>query len=261
MSVRGKMKKCENSFRCIVFDIDGTIVKPVSSWRYIHEKLGNWDVLAHRYQDMFLAGKISYEKFCSLDAQHWKGMSESSISDFFKKVPYSKNAKKTLLKLKKMGFRMIALSTGLQYIPDRINDEIGFDIIISNRLLSRNGILTGKVRINIYHGEKGKILRSILKKMKITPHQVICVGDSDGDIPMAKICGFSIAFNSKSQKLNEISDYVCSGDDFSEILEVIKSLNNCSITQCCQWRRQAASSLHKPCRRKSVYIHNRHFSE
>jgi len=38
------MKK--KKFKMIVFDIDGTITRHISSWRLIHEKLGLWDVLA-----------------------------------------------------------------------------------------------------------------------------------------------------------------------------------------------------------------------
>lgn len=217
------MKTVENTkFVAIVFDIDGTVVKPVSSWRYIHERLGNWNVLAHKYQDMFLKGKISYKQFCKLDAEHWKGMHEYYIARLFRRVPYSKNAKKSLLKLKRMKLRLIALSTGLQYLPERLKKEIGFEIIVSNRLISKNGILTGGVKINISHGEKGKVLKKILKKLKIHSQQVICVGDSDGDIPMAKICGLSIAFNSKSPQLNSIVDYVCVSNDFSEVYRFIK---------------------------------------
>ncbi len=213
-------------FVCVAFDIDGTIVKPLSSWRYIHEKLGNWDVLAKKYQEMFLAGRISYRKFCELDAACWKGLSESFISSLFDDVPYSKNAKKGLLELKRMGFVLIAISTGLQYIPDKIEKEIGFDFVISNRLVSKNGILTGGVEINISHGEKGKVLRKILKDMKISPHQTICVGDSDGDISMAKVCGYSIAFNSVSERLNGSVDYVCRSDDFMEIVRIVRKISS-----------------------------------
>ena len=208
----------------IAIDIDGTIVQPVSSWRYIHEKLGKWDVLAYRYQDMFLAGKITYRQFCKLDAAHWKGIPEKKISSLFKNVPYTRNAKRCLLKLKDMGFQLIALSTGLQYIPEKLQDEIGFKIVVSNRLLSRRGILTGGVKINISHGEKGIVLRKILKKLNLSSDQVICVGDSDGDIPMAKMCGFSIAFNSSSQKLNKVVDFVCESQNFIEVLSVIEKL-------------------------------------
>ncbi|MCK4249717.1 MAG: phosphoserine phosphatase, partial [Candidatus Omnitrophica bacterium] len=66
-------------YKLIIFDIDGTITEHVSSWRYIHEKLDLWDVLACKYQEQFLAGRISYKKFCELDAAHWKGLSEKKI--------------------------------------------------------------------------------------------------------------------------------------------------------------------------------------
>lgn len=61
-------------YKLIIFDIDGTITRHISSWRYIHEKLHLWSHRAFRYQEDFFAGKISYRKFCLLDAAHWKGM-------------------------------------------------------------------------------------------------------------------------------------------------------------------------------------------
>ena len=79
-------------YKAIVFDIDGTVVKHISSWRYIHERLNLWDVLAHKYQDEFLAGKISYRKFCELDAAHWRGMPEKRLTVIFKRAPLAKNA-------------------------------------------------------------------------------------------------------------------------------------------------------------------------
>ena len=72
--------------RLIVFDIDGTITRHISSWRYIHEKMGLWDVLARKYQEQFLAGKISYKRFCELDAAHWKGVKESDLRKVFSGV-------------------------------------------------------------------------------------------------------------------------------------------------------------------------------
>jgi Haloacid Dehalogenase superfamily, subfamily IB, phosphoserine phosphatase-like len=218
------MKKRIGKYIAIAFDIDGTIVKPVSSWRYIHEKLGNWDILACRYQDLFNAGKISYRQFCKLDASHWKGMSESKIAEIFSDVPYTKHAKECLIELKRKGFFLIALSTGLQYIAEKLKKEIGFNVVVSNRLLSNNGILTGGVRINISHGEKGKILKKILGRYKILPEETICVGDSEGDIPMLKLAGFSIAFNSVSDHLSQIANYVCKTDDFCEIMDVINKI-------------------------------------
>ena len=67
--------------RLIVFDIDGTLTRHVSSWQFIHERLGLWENEAIEYQNRFLEGKISYRKFCRLDAAHWKGIPEKRITN------------------------------------------------------------------------------------------------------------------------------------------------------------------------------------
>lgn len=212
-------------YKTVIFDIDGTITTPVSSWRYIHEKLGKWDVLACRYQELFLAGRISYRKFCELDAAHWKGLPEKNIEELFQDVPYAKNAVISIKKLKKLGLKLIAVSTGLQYLPRRLEKELRFDYILSNELETRKGILTGGVKINLTHGAKGKALKKIIKEMAVKPHQVISIGDSEGDIPLSRAAGYSIAFNSSSRRLSETVDYNCKTDDFSEVYNKIAEVS------------------------------------
>ncbi|PIW34281.1 MAG: hypothetical protein COW28_00070, partial [bacterium (Candidatus Ratteibacteria) CG15_BIG_FIL_POST_REV_8_21_14_020_41_12] len=204
-------------YKAIIFDIDGTITTPVSSWRYIHEKLGKWDALACRYQELFLAGRISYRKFCELDAAHWKGLPEKDIEGLFRDVPYARNAKDSIEKLKKIGLKLIAVSTGLQYLPQRLKKELRFDYILSNELEAENGILTGGVKINLTHGAKGRVLKKIIREIRVEPPQVISVGDSEGDLPISRTAGYSIAFNSSSRRLSETVDYNCKTDDFSEV--------------------------------------------
>ncbi len=213
-------------YKLIIFDIDGTITRHVSSWRYIHEKLGVWSARAFRYQEDFFAGKISYRMFCELDAAHWKGMSEKKIRRLFKSTRYSKNAVRCIKKLKKAHFKLAAISTGLQFMTDRIKNELGFDYAISNRLMSRNGKLTGGVHINLEHGAKHKALSLIFKKFGVSPHEVISVGDSEGDIPLARECGYSIAFNSSCKELSRMADYNCRTRDFKEVYRQILYVNN-----------------------------------
>lgn len=212
-------------YKLIVFDIDGTITRHVSSWRYIHEKLGLWDVLAKKYQDQFLAGKISYRRFCELDAAHWKGIEKSSLEKAFKSIKYSKNVKQVIKKLKRNGFKLAAISTGLQFITDRVKGELGFDYVTGNRLNTRGSKLTGGVTINISHGAKGKTVRGILKKFGVKKSEMIAIGDSEGDVPMIRLAGYSVAFNSSSEMLSSIVDYNCKSLDFMEVYKKIMEIS------------------------------------
>ncbi|MFA5143069.1 MAG: HAD family phosphatase [Candidatus Omnitrophota bacterium] len=209
--------RINTKYKLIIFDIDGTITTHISSWRYIHERLGLWQDRAFRYQEQFFAGKISYRRFCELDAAHWRGMSLGRIRRIFDHVRYSRNAVSCIRRLKAAHFKLIAVSTGLQFMPDRLMKELKFDYALSNRLQSRRGRLTGGVKINISHGAKHRILQKIFGRFRVKPHEVICVGDSEGDIPLAKVCGYSIAFNSSSAELSRISDYDCRTRDFREV--------------------------------------------
>lgn len=208
-------------YKLIVFDIDGTITRHISSWRYIHEKLGLWDILAKKYQDEFLAGKISYRRFCELDAAHWRGIEKRRLDGAFKKLKYSKNAAKSIKKLKKKGFKLAAVSTGLQFVTEKVKKELGFDYVLGNRLNVRGGRLTGGVTINISHGAKGKTLKSIMKRFKVKSSEMIAIGDSEGDLPMVKASGYSIAFNSSSKELSRRVDYNCKSNDFKEVYDRI----------------------------------------
>lgn len=212
-------------YKLIIFDIDGTIINHISSWRYIHEKLGLWDEIAFRYQERFLAGKISYKKFCQLDAAHWKGLSEKKIKNAFKKTPYIKNVPWCMRELKKKGFKLAAISTGLQYMAERVKKEFKFDYVLCNRLLSRKGALTGEVKINITHGRKASAMVKALKRFHVKPHEVISVGDSAGDIPLAKKAGYSIAFNSSDKVFSGIVDYAAKTKDFKEVFRKISSIS------------------------------------
>lgn len=208
-------------YELVVFDIDGTITKHISSWQFLHERLGQWDDQAIRYQQMFLAGKISYRKFCRLDAAHWKGMEARKLYKIFEEIPYAKNVERAVRTLRERGFKLAAVSTGIQFIIDRVKKELGFDHALGNKLKVRRGRLTGGVEIKISHLGKGKVLESILKRFRIAARRAIVVGDSAGDIPMMRMAGYAIAFNASSQAVAKAADYCCQGDDFMEVCEKI----------------------------------------
>jgi hypothetical protein len=64
-----------------------------------------------------------------------------------------------------------------------------------------------------------------LRKFGLKPFEVIAVGDSEGDIPMIKLAGYSIAFNSSSEELSGMVDYECHSGDFKELYDKIMEIS------------------------------------
>ena len=207
--------------KLIVFDVDGTITQHPSSWQYLHEYLNVWDGNADKYQKRFLAGKISYAEFCRLDACHWKGMSVKKIRDILQNIPYTKNLRRYIPLLKKKRLKLVSISTGLHILSERIKQELDFDDAVANHLLTRRGVLTGEVRVDVSFRGKGTAFRKVLREFGVEPHETICIGDGEGDVPMMRRAGFAIAFDPKTEHVAKSADYVCKSKNFKEVYDVI----------------------------------------
>jgi phosphoserine phosphatase len=205
-------------FKLVIFDLDGTLTEERSVWEYIHKRLGKWYGFAEEYQKQFLAGEISYERFCELDAEVWKGMRVEELSEIVKTVPFHSGVDELINYFKHKGLKLAMVSSGLSILSNWVHERYGFDWSISNDLLHENEILTGKVKIQVYYDKKAKWVKRILKHFEVKPEEVIAIGDSKGDIDMFRMVGFSIAFNSSCQDLEQIASFCISSPKLSDII-------------------------------------------
>jgi phosphoserine phosphatase len=205
-------------FKLVIFDLDGTLTRERSIWQYIHERLGKWYGYSEQYQRRFLAGEISYEEFCELDAQVWKGMRVEALLEIVKTVPFHPGASELVRYLKDKGLKLAMVSSGLSVLSDWVHQEYGFDYSVSNELLHENGVLTGKVRIQVHYDQKAQWVRKILEQFGARPQESIAIGDSLGDKEMLQMAGFSVAFNSSCQDLEEIADICVKDQNLANII-------------------------------------------
>jgi phosphoserine phosphatase len=205
-------------FKLVIFDLDGTLTQERSIWEYIHKQLGKWYGFAEEYQKLFLAGKISYEEFCERDAQVWKGMKLVELLEIVKSVPFHLGADKLINHLRNKGLKIAMVSSGLSLLSDWVHKKYGFDYSISNDLLHENGVLTGKVKIQVYFDKKAEWVKRILRQFRMRPEEVIAIGDSAGDVDMFQMAGFSIAFNSSCKDLDQIASVCVQSRNLADIV-------------------------------------------
>jgi phosphoserine phosphatase len=210
--------KKNQQFKLVVFDLDGTLTQERSIWEYIHKRLEKWYGFAEEYQKLFLAGKISYEEFCERDAQVWKGMRVDHLMEIAKTVPFHPGTDELIAYLKAKGLKISVVSSGLSVLSNWVHQKYGFDYSVSNDLLHENGVLTGKVRIQVYFDQKAEWVKKILEKFKVGPEEVIAIGDSKGDLDMFQMVGFSIAFNSSCSDLDRIASICIPSGTLADII-------------------------------------------
>ncbi len=208
----------KNDFKLAVFDLDGTLTRERSIWEYLHKRLGKWYGFAKKYQDRFLAGEINYEQFCELDAHVWKGMTVEELSEIAQTVPFYSGVDKLIGHLKERGLKLAMVSSGLSLFSDWVHQKYGFDYSVSNDLLHGNGVLTGKVKIQVYFDKKAEWVEKILKQFGVNPEEVIAIGDSKGDIDMFEMVGFPITFNSSCKELDQIASACIQSQNLADII-------------------------------------------
>ena len=179
--------------RLIAFDLEGTLVKSVSSWVELHKRFGTWEK-GKEYAELFFSGEIDYVKWAELDASLWKGHTRDEILEWANSVEYMDGAKELIGFLKKNDFKIAILSSGLMCLAGRIARELGVDYVFANELLfDENGVVTGKVNPLVDFKSKGVILRELKDELK--PELTVAVGDGYNDISMFREADVSIAIN------------------------------------------------------------------
>jgi len=207
-----------HQFKLVIFDLDGTLTQERSIWEYIHKKLRKWYGFAEEYQNLFLAGKISYEEFCERDAQVWKGMKVEELSKIVETVPFHPGVDELVNYIKQKGLKLSMVSSGLSLLSKWVHEKYGFDYSVSNDLLHENGILTGKVKIQVNYDKKAEWVKKIVKQFGVNPEEVIAIGDSKGDMDMFQMVGFSIAFNSSCKDLDKIASVCIQSQNLADII-------------------------------------------
>lgn len=208
----------DHRFKLVVFDLDGTLTKERSIWEYIHVRLGKWYGFAEEYQKQFLAGKISYQEFCERDAEVWKGMKVEEMAKIVQTVSFHPGTDELISHLKQRGLKLSMVSSGLSLLSDWVHQKFGFDYSVSNDLLHENGVLSGKVRIQVHYDKKAEWVEKILKQFEATPEEAIAIGDSKGDIDMFQMAGFSIAFNSSCGELDQVATVCIRSNNLVDII-------------------------------------------
>ena len=210
--------KSHQHFKLVIFDLDGTLTQERSIWEYIHRQLGKWCGFAEEYQKKFLAGEISYDRFCELDAEVWRGMEVEELSEIVKTVSFHPGVDELISHLKQKGLKIAMVSSGLSLLSNWVHQKYGFDYSVSNDLLHENGTLTGKVRIQVYYDQKAAWVKKILKQFRVKPEEMIAVGDSRGDLELFQMAGLSVAFNSSCKDLDKIANVCVQSENLADVI-------------------------------------------
>ena len=201
-----------SQIKLVVFDMDGTIIEPRSSWAMIHDYFGtdNTEML-----QMYIDHKISDKEFVKADIKLWNSKSdvpvnEEYINSILDKAKPRKGAKELIASLHEANIKTIILSGGIQYLADKWAKEWNMDDALANDLIDdKSGNLTAIIKSSGHN--KGPVMEKMIEKYNFNKNEIAAVGDTVVDIPTFERAGLSIAVNTEDERVISKANYHLKG--------------------------------------------------
>ena len=207
--------------KLVVFDMDGTIIEPRSSWAMIHDHFGtdNSEML-----QMYIDHKISDKEFVKADIALWNSKSdrpvnEEYINSILDKAKPRKGAEELIRSLHEENIKTLILSGGIQYLADKWAKKWNMDDALANDLIDDSeGNLTAIIKSSGHN--KGPVMEGMIEKYNLSKNEIAAVGDTVVDIPTFERAGLSVAVNTEDERVISKANYHLKGD-LSELTKLI----------------------------------------
>ena len=193
----------------VIFDLDGTLTKTPSPWRHIHERLGVWENTACTHLERWLAGGISYEEFCQLDASLWNGRPVDEIYAFLDEIELNRHVPGVVQRLVRSQIPSIIISSGFHYVASKIQEQCAWKPL----LIYANELTEGpEVRINVSGDFASPISKKALagKALQLvgsTLADTLTVSDSMRDLEQLCDCGYKLHIHEEDDLLR-VGDFL-----------------------------------------------------
>lgn len=205
-----------------IFDVDGTLTTHSSIWWRLHEHFGT-ENKGKEYFDRYFAGEIDYNEWAKLDASLWKGEAIGDARKLVKSSDLTPGAIETVESLRNDGIKFAIVSGGLDIAANYIGSILDIDCVVTNRLLHKNGKITGEVDVQVGWGAKGTVIQTIADHFDVSLEHTAYIGDGRNDVSAFSHVGLSIAFCPEYEEVADAADVVIHENDLRLILPWISN--------------------------------------
>ena len=180
------------ALKLVVFDMDGTLIRPKSSWQLLHDHFGtdNHEMLAR-----YLRHEVSDAEFIAKDLELWTtanggpidAATVNSILDGAEPLP---GAAKAVEGLHAAGVATAIISGGIDYLAQKLAVEWGMAEAHANPLFDSPQGLQGEIRVSGH--AKASVMRDVMARHVVSRNEVAAVGDTVVDLDLFALAGTSI---------------------------------------------------------------------
>jgi phosphoserine phosphatase len=190
----------------IIFDVEGVLLNaeylPILAQVFGPTKEKEiWDITKQG-----IRGDIDWEEGLRRRVYALRGTRFQDAKVIGENLEIMPGAKDLCSALKNAGWKMVAVSGGFTIITDRLKKELGLDLIFSNELIFRNGILDD-IDLKVT-SDKSLVVRPIIKQLGIKKEEIVVVVDGANDLKLFDIAGYTVGFCPVDVVKNKADDVI-----------------------------------------------------
>jgi len=184
-------------FKLLVMDMDSTLIT-IECIDEIADMQGLKSEVA-AITEAAMRGELAFRDSLTRRVALLKGLDASALQRVYdERLQLSQGAETLLVAVRAAGLKTVLVSGGFTFFTDKLQQRLGLDVTLANRLEINHGKLTGKLVGEIVDAEEKK--RTVEREsaaLGCKPGAAIVMGDGANDLQMMAVAGLSVAFRAK----------------------------------------------------------------
>ncbi|MCF6216855.1 MAG: phosphoserine phosphatase SerB [Emcibacter sp.] len=196
--------------KLLVADMDSTIIQcecidELADYAGLKEKIS-------AITEAAMQGELDFEQALRERVALLAGMDSAALETVYReRVKLMPGARALIKTMNASGAKTVLVSGGFTYFTSKVAEVTGFQVNRGNNLEIKDRRLTGHVLPPVV--DSTTKLNSLIEfRDKLSPHEVMAVGDGANDIPMIKEAGLGIAYHPKPAAADAADIIIRHGD-------------------------------------------------
>ena len=186
----------------VLFDMDGVIFEGKNFWLDLHHAYGTAEEGVRLADDLMLR---DYDELAEhVAGRLWKGRPAAAYLRLIAERRYSEGVRDVFGFLRANEVKTAIVSSGPYELALRAQADLGVDAVRANRLHIHEGLLTGGVDLGMREADKAAVGKEVAASLGGSLRDAAFVGDSDGDVELARQAKVAIAYDTRSAALKSV---------------------------------------------------------